>query len=68
LSIGTIMRVEKPDSYCDLDHPRARKATVRVQIKSSRARSPGHPMVRDVLLCRMHAQQLRDLGLELVAG
>jgi hypothetical protein len=66
--IGSIWGVAKPDAFCDLDHVRARKATVRVQVKSSRAQSPGHPMVRDVLLCKMHAQQLRDLGLELVDG
>jgi hypothetical protein len=66
--IGNISGVAKHDIYCDLDHPRARKATVRLQMKSSRAQSPGHPMVRDVLLCKMHAQQLRGLGLELVDG
>jgi hypothetical protein len=66
--IGSISGVAKHDIYCDLDHARARRATVRLQMKSSRAQSPGHPMVRDVLLCKMHAQQLRGLGLELVDG
>jgi 2-keto-3-deoxy-L-rhamnonate aldolase RhmA len=51
---------------CDLDHARAAKATVRLEIKSTRANRPGHPMVRVVAVCATHARQLRELGLELV--
>jgi hypothetical protein len=51
---------------CDLDHPRATKATVRLEIKSTRAGRPGHPMVRVLTICSKHAKQLRDLGLEIV--
>jgi hypothetical protein len=47
---------------CDLEHDRPRAATVRVEIKSTRARKPGHPMV----LCAAHARQLREMGLEVV--
>lgn len=51
---------------CDLDHERPRVAKVRIEVKSMRAGRPGHPMVRDVALCAMHAEQLRDLGIEIV--
>ena len=51
---------------CDLEHERPRAAAVRVEIKSTRARKPGHPMVRKVALCAAHARQLRKLGLEVV--
>jgi hypothetical protein len=54
------------NSHCDLDHVRPRPAVVRVQIKSTRARRPGHPMVRDLALCSSHARQLRELGIEIV--
>lgn len=51
---------------CDLEHDRPRAATVRVEIKSTRARKPGHPMVRQAALCAAHARQLREMGLEVV--
>jgi hypothetical protein len=51
---------------CDLEHTRAAKAIVRLEIKSTRANRPGHPMVRVVAVCATHARQLRALGLELV--
>lgn len=51
---------------CDLAHPRAVRATVRLEIKSTRANRPGHPMVRVVAVCESHARLLRELGLELV--
>jgi hypothetical protein len=53
-------------SQCDLDHGRPRPAVVRLQVKSTRARRPGHPMVRDVALCSTHARQLRELGIEII--
>ncbi len=51
---------------CDLEHDRPRVAVVRVEIKSTRASKPGHPMVRTAALCATHARQLRDMGLEVV--
>jgi hypothetical protein len=54
------------NSHCDLDHVRPRPAVVRIQIKSTRARRPGHPTVRDLALCSSHARQLRELGIEIV--
>lgn len=53
---------------CDLEHNRAVPATVRLEMKSTRAGKPGHPMIRVVALCRTHARQLRELGLEMVLG
>jgi hypothetical protein len=53
---------------CDLEHDRPRAATVRVEIKSTRANKPGHPMVRKAALCAAHARQLRDMGFELVGA
>jgi len=53
---------------CDLEHDRPRGAVVRIEIKSTRASRPGHPMVRDAALCSAHAKQLRDMGLEIVRG
>jgi len=41
---------------------------VRVEIKSTRANKPGHPMVRKAALCAAHARQLHEFGLEVVAG
>jgi hypothetical protein len=55
-----------PNRNCDLDHPRAARAVVTLQIKSTRTGKPGHPMVRVVSVCARHARQLRDLGIELV--
>jgi hypothetical protein len=37
-----------------------------VEIKSTRASKPGHPMVREAILCAAHARQLREMGLEIV--
>lgn len=51
---------------CDLEHERPRPAAVRVEIKSTRASKPGHPMVRKAALCAAHARQLRGMGLEVV--
>jgi len=53
--------------YCDLTHARNALATVRLEIKSTRARRPGHPMTRVVAICASHARELRKLGLELVS-
>jgi hypothetical protein len=57
---------EKPT--CDLEHTRAVPASVKLEIKSTRAGKPGHPMVRVFAVCPSHARQLRKLGLELVQG
>jgi hypothetical protein len=54
------------ESVCDLAHDRARPAVVRIVVKSSRVGHPGHPMVRDLMLCATHAQQLRHLGIEVM--
>jgi hypothetical protein len=54
--------------YCDLDHPRSVSATVRLEIKSTRATRPGHPMIRVISICASHARELRRLGLELVSA
>jgi hypothetical protein len=43
-------------------------ATVRLEIKSTRAGKPGHPMIRVISVCRSHARQLERLGLEMVQG
>jgi hypothetical protein len=51
---------------CELEHERPRRAAIRVEIKSSRASSPGRPMIREVTLCAEHARQLRQIGLEIV--
>jgi hypothetical protein len=53
-------------AYCDLDHGRPVRATVRLEVKSTRSGKPGHPMIRVVSICASHAKRLRDLGLELV--
>jgi hypothetical protein len=55
-----------PTKECDLEHPRPTRAAVRLEIKSTRAGRPGHPMVRVLTICSKHARQLRDLGLEIV--
>ena len=52
--------------YCDLEHERAVRATIRMEIKSTRAGRPGHPMIRVIAVCASHAKQLRALGVELV--
>jgi hypothetical protein len=53
---------------CDLDHKRGTRAIVRLEIKSTRAGRPGHPMIRVVAVCAAHAAELRKLGLELVGA
>ncbi len=60
--------MQKADSHCDLDHARPRLAVVRVQVKSTRARRPGHPMIRELSLCGSHARQLREFGIEIVGA
>ncbi len=52
--------------YCDLEHARPARAVVRIEVKSTRAGRPGHPMVRIVVVCASHARKLREMGLELV--
>ena len=37
-----------------------------VEIKWTRVNKPGHPMVREAVLCAGHARQLREMGLEVV--
>jgi hypothetical protein len=51
---------------CDLEHDRPRTGVVRVEIKSTRVSKPGHPMVREAVLCAGHARQLREMGFEVV--
>jgi hypothetical protein len=58
--------VAKHKLECDLDHDRPRAASVRLEIKSTRASKPGHPMVRTAALCAAHARELREMGLEIV--
>ena len=53
---------------CDLEHDRRVPATVKLEIKSTRAGKPGHPMIRVAALCAAHARALRKLGLEVVEG
>lgn len=53
---------------CDLEHDRSVPATVKLEIKSTRAGRPGHPMIRVTALCAAHARELRRLGLELVGA
>ena len=51
---------------CDLAHDRTVPAVVKLEIKSTRASKPGHPMVRVTAVCATHARELRRLGLQLV--
>ncbi len=51
---------------CDFEHERPVRATVKLEVKSTRAGKPGHPMIRVTALCAAHARELRKLGLELV--
>ncbi|MGH7428477.1 MAG: hypothetical protein ACREJ4_09015 [Candidatus Methylomirabilaceae bacterium] len=67
-SDGGVSTLSKQALLCDLEHDRPRPAVVRLQIKSMRARKPGHPMVRETDLCATHARQLRNLGLEFVSA
>jgi hypothetical protein len=53
-------------ALCDLEHNRDRPAVIRLVVRSSRVGRPGHPMVRDLLLCATHARQLRQLGIEII--
>jgi hypothetical protein len=58
--------VPNAKTLCDLERERPRAATVRVEVKSTRANKPGHPMVRTLALCATHVRQLRDMGFEIV--
>jgi hypothetical protein len=51
---------------CDLVHRKAVPAAVKLEIKSTRAGKPGHPMIRVAVVCASHARELRRLGLELI--
>jgi hypothetical protein len=51
---------------CDFEHERTVPAVVKLEIKSTRARKPGHPMIRVTAVCATHARELRRLGLQLV--
>jgi hypothetical protein len=51
---------------CDLEHKRPVRAVVKLEIKSTRSRQAGHPMVRVAAVCATHARALRKLGLEIV--
>jgi hypothetical protein len=51
---------------CGLEHDRRVPATVKLELKSTRAGKPGHPMIRVVALCAAHAKELRNMGLEVV--
>ena len=51
---------------CDLVHAKAVPAAVKLEIKSTRAGKPGHPMIRIAAVCASHARELRKLGLELI--
>jgi len=65
---GGVPTLPKQTLLCDLEHDRPRPAVVRLQVKSTRAGKPGHPMVRESALCATHARQLRNLGLEFVSA
>jgi hypothetical protein len=60
--------VGKVKVECDLQHDRPRAAVVRVQVKSTRVGRPGRPMIREVALCKTHAQELRAAGIEVVGS
>lgn len=51
---------------CDFEHQRAVPAIVKLEIKSTRASKPGHPMIRVNAVCTTQARELRRLGLQLV--
>jgi hypothetical protein len=51
---------------CDFEHQRAVPAVVKLEIKSTRASKPGHPMIRVTAVCATDARELRRLGLQLV--
>jgi hypothetical protein len=51
---------------CDFAHERTVRAVVKLEIKSTRATKPGHPMIRVTAVCATHARELRRLGLQLV--
>lgn len=53
---------------CDLVHERTVPAAIRLEIKSTRAGRPGHPMVRVMAVCATHARELRRLGVQLVGS
>ena len=66
MCVGWALSLANAKMVCDLEHERPRAATIRVEIKSTRANRPGHPIVRKTALCTAHARQLRDMGFELV--
>lgn len=51
---------------CNLEHERPIRAVVKLEVKSSRAGRPGHPMVRLIAVCTSHARELRKFGIEVV--
>lgn len=51
---------------CDFAHTRTVPAVIRLEVKSTRAGKPGHPMIRVVGVCETHARELRRFGLQLV--
>jgi len=51
---------------CDLNHKRSVPAALKLEIRSTRAGKPGHPMVRVAAVCIAHARELRRLGIELI--
>jgi hypothetical protein len=58
--------MDKMQVDCDRQHDRPRAAVVRVQVKSTRVGRPGRPMIRELTLCKAHAQELRAFGIEVV--
>jgi hypothetical protein len=58
--------MEKRQVECERAHDRPRAAVVRVQVKSTRVGRPGRPMIRELALCKAHAQELRAFGIEVV--
>jgi len=64
---GGVSTLPKQALLCDLEHDRPRPAVVRLQIKSMRARKPGHPMVRETAGSAGHVQdrvRVLRLGLQ----
>jgi hypothetical protein len=47
---------ERP--HCDLDHERATRAVVRIQVKSTRLGRAGHPMIRELVRQQEHPQEI----------
>jgi hypothetical protein len=51
---------------CDFEHDRTVPAVVKLEIRSTRASKPGHPMIRVTAVCATQARELRRLGLQFV--